>query len=142
MVHSPNVSCTSECDGSNWCPCDCHGWPAAPGATPAPAGRVVFDMAEFFPNEGVGAPPAVQLTPDEEPLAGLIGVLALALFPRCEGCGAAAGIEWESARTMYSAATPLLEAFRNRDRLLCRVCAADHHEYWDEMWASYRSGLM
>jgi predicted amidophosphoribosyltransferase len=25
---------------------------------------------------------------------------------------------------------------------LCSYCAADHHEYWDEMWAAYYAGLL
>lgn len=62
----------------------------------------------------------------------------------CEHCGTTDGdIKLESSRTMYyfegvidSPEDP------NHDIMLCRECAAAHHEYWDEMWADYYSGLL
>lgn len=31
---------------------------------------------------------------------------------------------------------------RNAPVPLCRACAKEHHDYWDEMWAEYRQGLL
>lgn len=44
------------------------------------------------------------------------------------------GVLWESSRTRYhwdgTGEDP------NRDQALCRECAVDHHEYWDDMWSN------
>lgn len=50
------------------------------------------------------------------------------------------GVAREGSRTMYywngQGRNP------NRDVFLCRSCAADHHEYWDDRWSEYYGGLM
>lgn len=54
-------------------------------------------------------------------------------------CTATEGVQMESARTAYhwdgKGENP------NADIPLCREHAAEHHAYWDEMWAGYYSGL-
>jgi hypothetical protein len=67
--------------------------------------------------------------------------------PVCEYCGDDVGVAWESSRTMYheevNAWTHLLENVGdappspNRDKALCRECAAEHHENWDGQWNDY-----
>lgn len=69
--------------------------------------------------------------------------------PVCEYCGDDVGVFWEGSRTMYheevNAWTHLLENVGdappspNRDRALCRECAAEHHSNWDEQWREYYS---
>lgn len=61
---------------------------------------------------------------------------------RCEHCGSFEGVEFESGRTAYefdgvqgSPEDP------NRDRLYYRQCAVEHHAYWDECWADYRTSV-
>lgn len=55
----------------------------------------------------------------------------------CEDCDNWLGIRWEDSRTNYhwdgEGEDP------NRPRRLCRPCAAEHHEHWDEMWAQARN---
>lgn len=46
-------------------------------------------------------------------------------------------IEWESSRTAYHWKGEGLDP--NRPRPMCRRCAAEHHDHWDEMW-SYANG--
>lgn len=64
---------------------------------------------------------------------------------KCEGHAlgctvSGASVYLESSRTHYiwdgTGEDP------NRDLYLCRDCAKFHHEYWDEMWAEYYSGLL
>lgn len=59
------------------------------------------------------------------------------LFGACLGCGAWRGVELECSRTAYhwdgKGRNP------NAPIRLCRTCAADHHSYWDEMWAMAHS---
>jgi hypothetical protein len=47
------------------------------------------------------------------------------------------GVKPESSRTMYhwngEGEDP------NRDVWLCRRCAKEHHEHWDDMWAQVPS---
>jgi hypothetical protein len=71
----------------------------------------------------------------------------------CERCGSTEGVELEDSRTMYEPKVysryellmllddPLVDEPEdpNRPWLLCRECAKEHHEYWDEMWDMYRS---
>ena len=58
----------------------------------------------------------------------------------CERCGATEGVEWECSRTAYDTSSrriePSGENDPNRDQALCRSCAKEHHEYWDDMWAN------
>ena len=30
----------------------------------------------------------------------------------------------------------------NTVHILCPVCASEHHEYWDDMWADYWSSIL
>jgi hypothetical protein len=57
----------------------------------------------------------------------------------CPGCGSTTDVQEESGRTAYhftgvkgSPEDP------NRSIWLCRDCAKDHHQYWDEMWENAR----
>lgn len=61
----------------------------------------------------------------------------------CLRCGSTVGVEMESSRTQYhfegednSPDDP------NKDIPLCRPCAAEHHEYWDDMWREYYGGRL
>jgi hypothetical protein len=68
----------------------------------------------------------------------------------CTRCGTTNGVELEDSRTAYS--QPDLDIFDrlmldgepppdpNAPVLLCRPCAKEHHEYWDEMWDEYNRG--
>ena len=51
----------------------------------------------------------------------------------CEMCGWPFFINSECSRTMYDwdgrGEDP------NRNINLCHICAAAHHQYWDDMWA-------
>ena len=58
---------------------------------------------------------------------------------RCECCGLFEGVETESSRTMYSWDGQGEDP--NRPLRLCRSCAAEHHEHWDEMWEHARPTL-
>lgn len=60
--------------------------------------------------------------------------------PKCEFCASTQGLKLESSRTAY----PWEGQFDspddpNRNKLLCRHCAKEHHEYWDAMWKDYYS---
>jgi hypothetical protein len=66
---------------------------------------------------------------------------------KCEGsfgpCEATEGLEWESSDTAYledpwNGEGPQLPK-RNLSLLLCRRCAAAHHQHWEEMWNEYNS---
>lgn len=73
---------------------------------------------------------------------------------KCEVCGATEGVQLEGSRTCY----PIEEPGRykrlvsgdslasppdpNAPIALCRDCAKDHHEFWDEQWQNYYSGLL
>ena len=59
---------------------------------------------------------------------------------RCLICQHAEGVEMEDSRTAYhwegdgddpNAAIPL-----------CRACAEQHHEYWNDMWSEYRHSVL
>lgn len=53
---------------------------------------------------------------------------------QCSRCEAVEGVCLESSRTAYhwDGVTGLNP---NAPVLLCRPCAEDHHEHWDEMWS-------
>lgn len=60
------------------------------------------------------------------------------LLPRCEHCHSLLGLRLETSDTSYhwdGAWDDPLDP--NRERLFCRSCAVDHHEYWKEMWDDY-----
>jgi len=61
-------------------------------------------------------------------------------YNKCEHCGREGSAHWESSRTQYhwdgKGEDP------NRAVALCSSCAERHHEYWDEMWQDYYSGLL
>lgn len=74
---------------------------------------------------------------------------AQALLPgqlTCGRCGSTEGVELESARTAYARPTPTVWSLIDEEWLdkeppdlnapipLCRECAIEHHEYWDELW--------
>jgi hypothetical protein len=54
-------------------------------------------------------------------------------LPRCENCGSHIGVRREQCRTAYA------EAHLNLSPFLCRKCADDYHDYWDNLWADYYS---
>jgi hypothetical protein len=52
-------------------------------------------------------------------------------------CGATVGVELESGRTAYHyEGVPGAPEDPNRPLWLCRPCAEEHHDYWDEMWSN------
>jgi hypothetical protein len=68
----------------------------------------------------------------------------------CHHCGTHHGVEWEPSRTAY--AKPVLNWWQrllldgeglgavpdpNDPAWLCRACAKEYHEFWDEMWNDY-----
>lgn len=66
---------------------------------------------------------------------------------KCEHCGSTEGVELEDSRTCYASVErsryerlcledPLDPPDLNDPVLLCRECAAMHHEFWDEMWST------
>jgi hypothetical protein len=57
----------------------------------------------------------------------------------CSHCGSKIGVEKESSRTMYHWDGKGQDP--NADILFCRPCASFHHDYWDEMWNEYYSGI-
>lgn len=75
----------------------------------------------------------------------------LKLPPKCECCGSWRGLRLESGRTMYPYESDSKDYWvnfgydpkdPNRSQLLCRLCAVQHHEYWDDMWKEYYSGRL
>ena len=59
---------------------------------------------------------------------------------KCEYCGSRYKTRYERSRTAYhwdgKGEDP------NRPVLLCRECAAEHHDHWDGMWDEYHAGLL
>lgn len=59
---------------------------------------------------------------------------------KCMRCERSDGVEIESGRTAYhwdgKGEDP------NRSIPLCRECAKEHHDYWDERWSEYYGGLL
>jgi hypothetical protein len=72
-------------------------------------------------------------------VAGLVHGLR-ALVGSCEVCGCPDGVELEGPCTAYpwdgEGSNP------NRRRQLCRPCAKEHYEFWDEMWRTEREGRL
>jgi hypothetical protein len=77
----------------------------------------------------------------------------------CERCGTQEGVELEDSRTAYAyesptawdriraedgglTPTPSVLEDPNKPVNLCRACAKEHHDYWDEMWREYYGGLL
>jgi len=73
----------------------------------------------------------------------------------CVCCGSTDGVQLEAARTAYhrEAATryerlmfedPVndIPADPNAPIMLCRDCAAEHHENWDMVWSDFYASLM
>lgn len=68
----------------------------------------------------------------------------------CESCKATEGVEVEPARTGYTAEPMtlwdhLLEREPkdpNPPVMLCRPCAKDYHDHWDDMWRTYYQNLL
>ncbi len=60
----------------------------------------------------------------------------------CEFCGSKDDVRLESSRTMYQY-TGKDGAMNdpNRDIGLCRACAKEHHEHWDDRWNDYYSSI-
>ena len=54
----------------------------------------------------------------------------------CERCGYLWGVTYEPCRTQYA------DEKMNVEPKLCRSCAQEHHDYWDERWAEYYGGLL
>ena len=69
----------------------------------------------------------------------------------CLRCGSTVEVLMECSRTSYDTSRVRTRYERilepnppdpNAPIPLCRECAEDHHEYWDEMWSNYYSGVM
>lgn len=75
------------------------------------------------------------------PAVGKTLVEALGVPAICAHCKATEGVEWESSRTAYPE-DPAGMDDPNAPIPLCRACAKEHHEHWDEQWDNYRSGLL
>ena len=58
----------------------------------------------------------------------------------CErpGCGSSR-VSFVVSRTAYVSCDGSLDDERNADVILCSECEAEHHGYWDDMWAEYRA---
>lgn len=76
---------------------------------------------------------------------------------RCERCGKTGGVRLEDARTNYvrepptvwqriqaadGGLTPSMMDDPNKPLALCRACAKEHHDYWDERWNEYYDGVL
>lgn len=58
--------------------------------------------------------------------------------PKCEFCGTKKNLKLENSRTAYSWSGEFDGPDDpNRSKLLCRACAKEHHDYWDDMWQDY-----
>jgi hypothetical protein len=76
------------------------------------------------------------------------------MFPRCEHCKRLFKIAFEGSCTAYNTSyydektkewkQKDLKPWEdpNRDRLLCRCCAEEHYQYWQDMWIEYRNNVM
>lgn len=62
---------------------------------------------------------------------------------RCERCGSLRGVKSEGGRTAYHYEGPS-NVFQdpNRSVGLCRHCAVEYHQHWDDMWQEYYSGRL
>jgi hypothetical protein len=81
-------------------------------------------------KEFIGTVPPISLYPERQRVPQKV----------CECCGRTDGVESEPSRTAYHWDRKGEDP--NRDVLLCRVCAVDHHAHWDDMWANYYGGLL
>jgi hypothetical protein len=54
------------------------------------------------------------------------------LSGNCGRCGSSAGVEYEPTRTAYYFEPG--EPDPNVGAWLCRPCADEYHEHWDDMW--------
>ena len=68
----------------------------------------------------------------------------------CYRCGSEVEVLWESSRTCYDTSKIRTRFERvikpepddpNAPVPLCRECAVEHHEFWDECWSEYYSGV-
>ena len=59
-----------------------------------------------------------------------------ALVGHCEACGRPDGVQAEPTRTAYYFEPG--EPDPNVGAQLCRDCARDYHEQWDEAWDAWR----
>ncbi len=55
-------------------------------------------------------------------------------YHECERCGSRQEVRQEPCRTAYA------DPAENISPWLCRPCAEEYHDNWDEMWADYYSG--
>jgi hypothetical protein len=68
--------------------------------------------------------------------------LARLVLLECAFCQSTTEVRMESARTSYPFDGKLGSCDDpNRDVPLCRLCAKDHHAYWDDMWNEYYESL-
>ena len=58
----------------------------------------------------------------------------------CGRCGSRDQVKLESARTQYCPSET--DPDPNADVPLCRPCAEEHHDYWNEMWNEYYAGRL
>lgn len=61
----------------------------------------------------------------------------------CLCCYGTEGVEMESSRTQYHFKGEIGGPDDpNRPIPLCRECAEEHHQHWNDMWAEYHNGLL
>lgn len=66
-----------------------------------------------------------------------------ALTLACLCCHGTLDVQLENSRTQYHWDGPIDAPDNpNRPVPLCRPCAQEHHEYWNDMWAEYRAGQL
>lgn len=63
-------------------------------------------------------------------------------FIPCQHCGCKKEVIYEPSRTAYYWDKNKEALNPNAPIPLCRKCAKEHHEHWDEMWENYYSGLL
>jgi hypothetical protein len=69
----------------------------------------------------------------------------------CLRCGSTEDVQLECSRTCYDTSRVRTRYERimvpetpepNAPIPLCRPCAKEHHEYWDDVWTEYYSGVI
>lgn len=66
--------------------------------------------------------------------------IAMSTMEACMKCGSKEGVKLEDSRTQYE--WDGIGEDPNSPIPLCRECAKEHHEEWDERWQEYYSGRL